>query len=99
MAHRGHGSFLVQLFPFTYVGIGTQDQLIPVWLNVRIPPHGRADRLRAQLLGERYPNGFNLAIRVIGPYSNPEPVRQTEEHELDLAAGIAASHLDFLGGG
>src|SRR5262249_900500 len=99
MAHRGHRSFLIQAFLLTNVRVGTQEQLIPMWLDIRIAPHGCANRLRTQLLGERYPNSFNLAISVIGPYPDPESVRQTEEYKLDLAAGLATSHLNFFSGG
>ena len=52
-------------------------------------PQRRRDRLVAHLLGDRDAVGLDLAVGVVGAEADEDAALPADQHELDLAAGIA----------
>src|SRR5882762_3466713 len=91
---RAHGrdrSFLIELA----VGPGAQHQALPVRPDLVVAPRFTRHGLGAELLGERYTDGFRFAVRVVRTQGYAQ-FTSLKKNELDFAAGVCARHLNFV---
>ena len=75
---------------------GAQDHLVPVTDDVLELPQHRRDRLVAHLLGDGDAVALDLAVGVIGAEADEDAALPADQHEFDLAAGIAAADFDAV---
>src|SRR5882724_10595104 len=97
--NRQHGiqrALLVQLALAADPRKRTQDHLVPVTDDVfELPQYGR-HHLVAHLLRHGDAVGLDLAVGVIGAQADEDASLPADQHEFDLAAGIAAANLDRI---
>src|SRR5947209_14714551 len=62
-------------------------------------PQHRRDRLVAHLLGDGDAIALDLAVGVVGADTDKDAALPADQHELDLAAGIATGDFDAVGQG
>src|SRR5881396_3804649 len=89
-ADGGDRALLIELA----VDPGAQYQALPVRLDLVVAPRFTRHGLGAELLGERYTDGFRFAVRVVRTQSHAQ-FTSLKKNELDFAAGICARHLNF----
>src|SRR5207302_11254469 len=75
-----------------------QDHLIPVIPDFLDLPQHRRHYLVAHLLRDGHAVALHLAVRVIGPEANKDAALPSDQHEFNLAAGVASTDLDSVGG-
>jgi hypothetical protein len=93
----GDDTLLVEDAPAVDGRKGAQYELIPMRLQLLIAPELPADRLAAELLGQRDADGFGLAVRMVGAETDPEPIGKRNDDPLDLARGIRTEYDEAFG--
>src|SRR5437667_3563166 len=89
MADGGDRTLRIELA----VGPGAQHQALPVRPDLVVAPRFTRHGLGAELLGERYTDGFRFAVRVVRTQGHAQ-FTSLKKNELDFAAGIGTGDLN-----